>query len=103
LCEWGIPTAESLRQCKEAVNLPLIASGGIRNGVDCAKAIGMGASMVGFGLPLLKAANTSSLEVVRYLTLMGEELKKVMLLVGAKTVDQLKRVEMQSRPYQPNS
>jgi isopentenyl diphosphate isomerase/L-lactate dehydrogenase-like FMN-dependent dehydrogenase len=33
---------------------------------------------------------------------MGEELKKVMLLVGAKTVDQLKRVEMQSRPYQPN-
>jgi isopentenyl-diphosphate delta-isomerase len=103
LCEWGIPTAESLRQCKEAVNLPLIASGGIRNGVDCAKAIGMGASMVGFGLPLLKAANTSSLEVVRYLTFMGEELKKVMLLVGAKTVDQLKRVEMQSRPYQPNS
>ena len=99
LCEWGIPTAESLRQCRAAVNLPLIASGGIRNGVECAKAIGMGASLVGFGLPMLKAANQSHRDVIRYLTFMGEELKKVMLLVGAKSIDQLKRVEIQSERY----
>ena len=99
LCEWGIPTAESLRQCREAVSLPLIASGGIRNGVECAKAIGMGASLAGLGLPLLKAANKSHLDVVRYLTFLGEELKKVMLLVGAKTIEQLKRVEIQSRSH----
>ena len=96
LCEWGIPTAESLRQCRQAVTLPLIASGGIRNGVDCAKAIGMGASLVGFGLPLLKAALKSHRDVVRYLDFMGAELKKVMLLVGAKNIDQLKRVEIHS-------
>ena len=103
LCEWGIPTAESLRQCREAVTLPLIASGGIRNGVECAKAIGMGASLVGFGLPLLKAANKSHLDVVRYLAFIGEELKKVMLLAGARTIDQLKRVEMQSEHVHPDS
>lgn len=96
LCEWGIPTAESLRQCRDGVTLPLIASGGIRNGVDCAKAVGMGASLVGFGLPLLKAASQSHLDVVHYLAFMGEELKRVMLLVGAKTIEQLNRVEMQA-------
>jgi isopentenyl-diphosphate delta-isomerase len=97
LGEWGIPTAESLQQCRAAVSLPLIASGGIRNGVDCAKAIGLGASLVGCGLPLLKAANQSHHEVVRYLASMGEELKKVMLLVGARTISQLQRIRIQSR------
>lgn len=92
--EWGIPTAVSLQQCREAVTLPLIASGGMRNGVECAKAIAMGASLSGFGLPLLKAAQQSYRDVEQYLKFMGQELKKVMLLVGAKNIDQLKGVQM---------
>ena len=94
--EWGIPTADSLRQCSRSVNIPLIASGGMRTGVECAKAIAMGASLAGFALPLLNAAQQSSNEVVQILTGLGEELKKAMLLVGARTIDELKDVKIVS-------
>ncbi len=89
LFEWGIPTAVSLVQCKKAVNLPLIASGGIRSGLDCAKAISMGASLAGFALPLLKPACQSHHEVIRTLKKFEEELKIAMLLTGARTIETL--------------
>ncbi len=92
--EWGIPTAESLRQCRKSTNIPLIASGGLRTGVDCAKAIAMGASLNGFALPLLAAAQQSHREVILKLTALGDELKKAMLLVGAGTIDELKSVQV---------
>ncbi len=99
LGEWGIPTAESLRQCRQAVNIPLIASGGMRTGVECAKAIAMGASLTGFALPLLQAARQSHRDVVAYLTILGEELKKAMFLVGASNINELKRVPVVSRNH----
>lgn len=89
--EWGIPTAESLRQCAEATRVPLIASGGLRSGLDCAKALAMGASLASFALPLLKAAVDSADAVVRELESFASELRKTMLLVGAATLDQLKK------------
>lgn len=90
--DWGIPTADSLWQCRKSVNIPLIASGGVRTGVECAKAIAMGASLTGFALPLLQAAQGSYQEVLQKLTVLGEELKKAMLLVGAKNVAGLRDV-----------
>ncbi len=89
--EWGIPTAESLRQCAEVTRLPLIASGGLRSGLDCAKALAMGASVVSFALPLLRASMDSPHAVVRVLESFARQLKKTMLLVGASTLDELKR------------
>ncbi len=55
--EWGIPTAQSIKNVR-AVNerIPLIATGGIRNGLDIAKAIHLGANLVAMAQPMLKAA-----------------------------------------------
>jgi isopentenyl-diphosphate delta-isomerase len=88
--EWGIPTAESLMQCLGAVRVPLIASGGIRNGVECAKALAMGAGLVGFAHPLLKPAMESAEAVIGEVNRIALELKKTMLLLGACNLAELK-------------
>lgn len=87
--EWGIPTAESLRQCRCVTNIPMIASGGLRTGVACAKAIAMGATLVGFALPLLKPAMQSHRDVIRILRRFEQELKMAMLLAGAPNIEAL--------------
>lgn len=92
--EWGIPTAEALRQCRKAVKIPLIASGGIRSGVACAKAIAMGATLAGFALPLLRSAGQSYHEVINTLRRFEEELKIAMLLAGARNIEALARTEI---------
>jgi isopentenyl-diphosphate delta-isomerase len=89
--DWGIPTAESLKQCREAVRIPLIASGGMRTGLECAKALAMGASLAGFALPLLKPAMDSHQAVVRKLEGMAREFRKAMLLVGAGNIQELRK------------
>jgi isopentenyl-diphosphate delta-isomerase len=95
--EWGIPTAESLRQCRKAVKIPLIASGGMRTGLECAKALAMGASLVGFALPVLKPATESYQAVVKKLEDLKKELLQTMLLIGARTIPQLRRVKIVMR------
>ena len=94
LCEWGIPTAESLEQCSEAVRIPLIASGGIRTGLEVAKALAMGASLVGMALPLLKPATKSHEAVKEKLEEIITGLKAAMLLVGARNIEELKKAEI---------
>jgi isopentenyl-diphosphate delta-isomerase len=57
---WGIPTAwqlKELKHCQQTFSMLLIAGGGIRSGVDIAKAIALGASIAGMGLPCLRAAD----------------------------------------------
>ncbi len=93
--EWGIPTAECLIQCKdERISVPIIASGGIRNGLDIAKAIAMGASLAGMALPLLKPATESPESVKQKIEVMIKELKTTMLLVGARNIDKLREAKM---------
>ena len=65
---WGIPTAESVVICrKEFPNLTVIASGGMRTGIEVAKAIALGADAAALALPILKAAEKSTDDAVRLL------------------------------------
>jgi isopentenyl-diphosphate delta-isomerase len=89
--EWGISTVESLLWVREvAPHLILIASGGVRTGLDIAKAISLGATMAGLALPMLKAATQSADAVAEKLTILIEELKTAMFCIGASTLEELR-------------
>lgn len=88
---WGIPTAESILMAQRgAPATTLIASGGIRTGVDIAKAIALGADAAGMATPLLKAANGSAEAVISALEEVISELKITMFCIGAQRTSQLK-------------
>ena len=92
---WGIPAAESLRQVVSvAGQLPVIASGGIRNGVDAAKALAMGATAVGIAQPLLLPATESTEAVVAWLERFLHELRTAMFCVGAADLRALRRTHL---------
>jgi len=89
--EWGIPTAESLLECKKAVvDLPIIASGGIYDGITACKAFALGADLVGIALPLLSAACKSSHDVEKYLRNFILEIKTAMMLSGVANIKEMK-------------
>ena len=87
---WGMPTADCLAQCVDRVKIPVIASGGMRNGVEAAKALAMGATLVGLALPLLKPATKSPEAVEEVLEQMIMELKTAMSLVSARSIKELR-------------
>lgn len=89
--DWGIPTAACTYEAAQAVKIPVIASGGIRTGVDLAKAIALGAKLGGVALPVLAAATQSSAAVRDRLEMLLQGLKATMFLVGAKTLEELTR------------
>ncbi|UTR12545.1 type 2 isopentenyl-diphosphate Delta-isomerase [Evansella sp. LMS18] len=89
--EWGIPTVESIRQVREeAGDYPLIASGGMRTGLDGAKAIALGADMAGFGRSILKEATESPEDVLNVMKIREMELRMAMFGIGAETIRELK-------------
>jgi len=92
--EWGIPTAECLSEVRKEVNLPLIASGGMRNGIEAAKALSMGANLVGFGLPVLKPATQGFKSIVDYIENLAKELRIAMFLVNARNIEELREVKL---------
>lgn len=88
---WGTPTAESLVSIVEVIkDIPIIASGGIRNGLDMAKAIALGASYVGMALPLLAPAMESSEAVEEKILTVLKEFKTAMFLCGKRNLEELK-------------
>ena len=92
--DWGIPTAVSTVEVLEQVNIPVLASGGIRSGLDMAKAIALGADTAGMALPLLNEAIEGPDAVVARLEKFIEELKVGMYLVGANNLKELKNVDL---------
>ncbi|MBE9391059.1 type 2 isopentenyl-diphosphate Delta-isomerase [Fervidicoccus fontis] len=90
---WGIPTALSIIETRSVSSeIKIIASGGIRNGVEVAKSIAIGADIAGFALPALKEAARSKECLDRYVRNIIMELKIAMLLTSAKDVEELKNV-----------
>jgi isopentenyl-diphosphate delta-isomerase len=82
--DWGIPTAEALRMVRTgAPGLPLIASGGLRTGIEAAKALSLGAAAVGVASPFLKSAAASSEEVIAEIDQFTLELRIAMFCAGA--------------------
>lgn len=92
--EWGIPTAEALKDVAGSVKIPIIASGGIRNGVEVAKAVAMGASLAGMALPLLKPATESWQAVKAHLEKIISQMEDAMFLVGARNVRELQKIRI---------
>lgn len=81
--DWGIPTADCITAVRAiAPTLPLIASGGLRNGLDVAKAIALGADLAGMALPFLQAANESDDAVQRLIEILKEELATALFCTG---------------------
>jgi isopentenyl-diphosphate delta-isomerase len=87
--EWGIPTAVSILETRDA-GLPVIATGGVRNGLEVAKALALGAAVVGVGRPVLAAALQGSRELFDELGSFIAELRLGMMLTGSADVDRLR-------------
>ena len=88
--QWGIPTAESIKMVREAApSVPVIASGGIYDGITAAKALALGASLVGMARPFLHAAQVSSEAVGELVGELVETLRVVMLCLGTPTIADL--------------
>ena len=91
--DWGIPTAISTAEVVNAVDVPVISSGGIRNGLEAAKAIALGADAVGMALPFLK--NSSSQENLnKFIQRFNDSLRLAMFLVGANNIEELKQSKL---------
>ncbi len=89
--DWGIPTPVLLQELAPlAPRLHVIASGGIRTGVDMAVAMVLGASMCGIALPFLNAAKESAQRVVEKIKTLHKEFKTAMFLIGVRNISLLK-------------
>ncbi len=98
---WGIPTVDSILACRRAApDTLIVGSGGIRTGIDAAKAIALGADMVGMGRPLLRPATVSGSAVEERVRRFLEELRIAMFCLGARNLEQLRKAEMRN-PSQP--
>ena len=91
--DWGIPSPVSVLELLP-LGVPIIASGGVRSGLDVARAIALGASAAGTAGGILKAAATGYEETRRELETLVHELKVAMFLTGSRTI-----AELQKAPY----
>lgn len=96
--DWGIPTAESIVQCRRATDLPILASGGIRNGIDIAKCIALGANLAGIAGDFLKAAVADGTDgAIEFAEAVTDELRIAMFCSGAGNIQSLSKAPIMKR------
>ncbi|WP_226037293.1 type 2 isopentenyl-diphosphate Delta-isomerase [Aquibacillus saliphilus] len=92
--EWGIPTVDCITSVRKQIDKQsVIASGGIKTGVDAAKAITLGADMVGFGRSVLQAATDSVDTMLQVMATRELELQMAMFAVGTKSLKELRETD----------
>jgi isopentenyl-diphosphate Delta-isomerase len=92
--DWGIPTAEcitSIRAMADERALPLIASGGLRNGLEAAKALALGANLAGLAMPFLQAASQSEAALAELCEALIAELTTVLFCTGCENLAALRQ------------
>ena len=93
--DWGIPTADCITQVRQlSLTIPLIASGGLRNGLDIAKTIALGADLAGLALPFLQAANDSEEALHLLVAILKAEITTALFCAGTKDLGELKRSDV---------
>ena len=97
--DWGIPTAECITTIRALENeaarsVPLIASGGLRNGLHAAKAIALGADLAGLALPFLQAASQSEAALAEVSEALIAEIETVLFCTGSATLADLRRPDV---------
>lgn len=100
--DWGIPTADALLEVaslkRSSPSLVLIASGGITNGIEAAKALALGADVTASARPMMRQLFAGGKKMLsNHLHQWRKELQGVMFLTGAKTVEELHHVQMTRR------
>jgi isopentenyl-diphosphate delta-isomerase len=91
--DWGIATPICVVEANVA-RLPLISTGGVRNGLDIARALALGATLAGIGFPFLKAASKSYEQVCELLETVIAELKVAMQLSGVRSVSEIQETDV---------
>jgi isopentenyl-diphosphate delta-isomerase type 2 len=87
--DWGNPTPVVLAAIEQSP-IPILASGGVRSGVDIAKSLALGAALAGLALPFIQAESQGGLDgVIEKIETLTQSLKTTMLLTGSRTVADL--------------
>lgn len=97
--DWGIPTAQALVDLRQAMpEVPLIASGGLRGGIDLAKALALGAKIGAMAGPFLRAAVESNEDVIALIERTVTELRIAMFATGSSDLSALSKAKLSSTP-----
>jgi len=96
--DWGIPTAQAILNVRRAApHMLVFASGGLRDGVQVAKCLALGATLGGMAAPFLKAASQSLEKTIETITEIRRELQVCMFAAGAGTLEQLRQTQLVQR------
>jgi len=95
--DWGIPTAEAIVDIhREYSNAILIASGGLRNGIDIAKCIALGASLGGLAREFLISAAKSEEKLHEKIRILSRQFRTVLFTTGSKNIEELRNRKIES-------
>ncbi len=93
--DWGIPTAQAILNVRKvAPNLEVFASGGLRDGIDIAKCLALGASLGGLASPFLKAANQSLEKTIDTISLIRRQIAVAMFASGTANLEKLRQARL---------